>query len=232
MRAFACVLLLSVPHLLRGDPGPLSISFAYPGVPGFESSGTATENKSWYTTGLPVGNGKLVAMAFGGVGNEWIQFNEDTIWCGQPHDYTNPNTTPARLAEIQDRCFNFLDIASYQQYLFSSPSRLPVYECPGALKLTFPHSSYTGYLRSLNLSNATVNVSYGTGKNAMFARQIVIGSGKPFSKSGDSGSLIVTNDSHAYPVGLLFAGGTGVTIANPIDSVLDSFNATIDGTSR
>lgn len=80
--------------------------------------------------------------------------------------------------------------------------------------------------------NATVTVSYGTGKNAVFTGQIVIGSGKPFSKAGDSGSLIVTNDSHAYPVGLLFAGGSGTTIANPIDSVLGGFGVTIDGTSR
>ena len=160
MRKFVLVLLLSAPNFLSADPGPLSISFAYPGVPGFESSGTATDNKSWYTTALPVGNGKLAAMVFGGVGNEWIQFNEDTIWCGQPHDYTNPNTTPTALANIQTKCFNFQDIASDQAVLFSIPSRLPVYECPGALRLTFPHSSYTGYLRSLNLSNATVNVSY------------------------------------------------------------------------
>lgn len=85
---------------------------------------------------------------------------------------------------------------------------------------------------TINYINATVNVSYGTGKNAIFTGQIVIGSGKPFSKAGDSGSLIVTNDSHAYPVGLLFAGGIGTTIANPIDLVLDSFKVTIDGTSR
>lgn len=80
--------------------------------------------------------------------------------------------------------------------------------------------------------NATVTVSYGTGKNAVFIDQIVISSGKPFSKAGDSGSLIVTNDAHAFPVGLLFAGGGGTTIANPIDSVLESFGVTIDGTNR
>ena len=85
---------------------------------------------------------------------------------------------------------------------------------------------------TINGINATVNVSYGTGKNAIFTGQIVIGSGKPFSKAGDSGSLIVTNDSNAYPVGLLFAGGTGTTIANPIDLVLSKLNVAIDGTSR
>ncbi len=161
---FVCFLLSAAGLLtasqLCADPGPMSISFNYPGVPGLNNSGSQADNKSWFTTGLPLGNGKLAAMVFGGVGTELIQFNEDTIWCGVPHDYTNPNTTPARLAEIQDKCFNFQDITTYQQYLFSVPSRLPVYECPGALKLTFPHSSYTGYRRSLNLSNATVNVSY------------------------------------------------------------------------
>src|SRR5262249_16706500 len=36
---------------------------------------------------LPVGNGRLGAMVFGGVTNEHIQFNEDTLWTGQPHEY-------------------------------------------------------------------------------------------------------------------------------------------------
>jgi hypothetical protein len=80
--------------------------------------------------------------------------------------------------------------------------------------------------------NGYINVSYGTGKNALFINQIVISSGKPFSKAGDSGSLIVTNDDHANPVGLLFAGGGGTTIANPIASVLGDLGVTIDGTTR
>jgi len=85
---------------------------------------------------------------------------------------------------------------------------------------------------TINGINATVNVSYGTGKSAIFTGQLVIGSGKPFSKAGDSGSLIVTNDSNANPVGLLFAGGSGTTIANPIVSVLGSLGVTIDGANR
>jgi alpha-L-fucosidase 2 len=38
---------------------------------------------------LPVGNGQLGAMVFGGVAEERIQFNESTLWTGQPHDYAN-----------------------------------------------------------------------------------------------------------------------------------------------
>ena len=36
---------------------------------------------------LPVGNGPLGAMVFGGVAEERIAFNEDTIWTGQPRAY-------------------------------------------------------------------------------------------------------------------------------------------------
>ncbi len=38
---------------------------------------------------LPIGNGAMGAMVFGGVEHERIQFNEDTLWTGQPHDYAN-----------------------------------------------------------------------------------------------------------------------------------------------
>jgi hypothetical protein len=85
----------------------------------------------------------------------------------------------------------------------------------------------TGTITGLN---ATIKVCYDSSCSliATFVNQIVIGRGG-FSGAGDSGSLIVTNDSNAYPVGLLFAGGGGVTIANPIDVVLDRFNLSIDG---
>ena len=36
---------------------------------------------------LPIGNGRLGAMVFGGVASERIQFNESTIWTGRPHDH-------------------------------------------------------------------------------------------------------------------------------------------------
>ena len=42
--------------------------------------------KEW-AQALPVGNGRLGAMIFGGTENERFQFNEDTLWTGQPHEY-------------------------------------------------------------------------------------------------------------------------------------------------
>ena len=56
-----------------------------------------------------------------------------------------------------------------------------------------------------------------------------------FSAGGDSGSLIVAKGqgrnkaNDRKPVGLLFAGSSFATIANPIDAVLAAFGVTIDG---
>ncbi|HET7625966.1 MAG TPA: glycoside hydrolase family 95 protein, partial [Verrucomicrobiae bacterium] len=116
---------------------------------------------SWVQEALPIGNGKLAAMVFGGVGVEQIQFNEDTIWNGQPHFYENPNATPAHLASIQSKVFAKTDIYSEaQNYLMSVPLREPAYQPAGVLELTFPHSGTANYLRSLNLGTATASVHY------------------------------------------------------------------------
>jgi len=81
--------------------------------------------------------------------------------------------------------------------------------------------------------NFTVDVGYSKGI-ARFVNQIIIVPGS-FSAGGDSGSLIVaegkgrTKAIDGRPVGLLFAGSSSLTVANPIDAVLDAFNVTIDG---
>jgi len=74
--------------------------------------------------------------------------------------------------------------------------------------------------------NATVRVGYSSG-TARFVGQIIITPGG-FSDGGDSGSLIVTLEGN-NPIGLLFAGSSTVTIANPIDLVLARFGVTVDG---
>jgi hypothetical protein len=90
----------------------------------------------------------------------------------------------------------------------------------------------TGSVTSINTS---VSVQYsrecGGGKKFTvgFTNQIVIG-GSTFSAGGDSGSLIVTNNSAHNPVGLLFAGSSSATIANPIGEVLTRLGATLGRT--
>jgi alpha-L-fucosidase 2 len=40
-----------------------------------------------WTEALPIGNGQMGAMIYGGVAEERIQFNESTVWTGKPHEY-------------------------------------------------------------------------------------------------------------------------------------------------
>jgi hypothetical protein len=81
----------------------------------------------------------------------------------------------------------------------------------------------TGTIGSINTS---VNVQYqircGQGKKYVigYMNQVVINSSS-FSAGGDSGSLIVSNNSCHQPVALLFAGSSSTTIANPIGEVLN-----------
>lgn len=129
------------------------------------------------------------------------------------------NTTPA----------NGYGTPNSTTYLKSSPK--------ASLRIGLPVQKY-GRTTSLTKGtvteiNATINVSYGPGKNAIFTNQIVIGSTRVFLKAGDSGSLVVTDDPgrQYYPVGLLFAGSSSgkSAIANPIDPVLSELGVSIDG---
>ncbi len=79
--------------------------------------------------------------------------------------------------------------------------------------------------------NASVLVSYGSGKTALFVHQTVFeNSGLPVIGAGDSGSLLVTNDASHSAVGLLFAGNASgsMAIGNPIGAVLTRFGVMID----
>jgi alpha-L-fucosidase 2 len=53
----------------------------------------ATDVLLWFTqpapewaAALPVGNGRMGAMVFGGVAQERIALNEDSLWSGSPKD--------------------------------------------------------------------------------------------------------------------------------------------------
>jgi alpha-L-fucosidase 2 len=54
---------------------------------------------------LPVGNGRIGAMIYGGVAREQIALNEDTLWSGYPKDKNNPQSAE-HLAELRDRLFH------------------------------------------------------------------------------------------------------------------------------
>src|SRR5262245_57406295 len=51
---------------------------------------------------LPIGNGRLGAMVFGGVASERLQLNEDTLWSGGPRNWDNPRAREV-LPEVRRR---------------------------------------------------------------------------------------------------------------------------------
>lgn len=83
----------------------------------------------------------------------------------------------------------------------------------------------TGSITSINTS---VSVQYQKGCNVgkkfvvSYTNQIVTGA---MSAGGDSGSLLLSNDGTANPVGLLYAGSSSATIYNPAQAVVNAFTA-------
>src|SRR5580658_9028455 len=61
-----------------------------------------------WTDALPIGNGRLGAMVFGGVKEERLQLNEDTLWSGAPRDWNNPDAL-THLAEVRRLVFEKQD---------------------------------------------------------------------------------------------------------------------------
>jgi alpha-L-fucosidase 2 len=123
---------------------------------------------------LPVGNGRLGAMVFGGVGLERLQLNEDTLWAGGPYDPTNPEALEA-LPEARRLIFEGRYADAHKligQKMMATPLRQMPYELVGDLLLTFPDvKSVTGYRRDLNLDTAISRVAYTAG-GVRFVREV------------------------------------------------------------
>jgi alpha-L-fucosidase 2 len=123
---------------------------------------------------LPVGNGRLGAMVFGGVVHERLQLNEDTLWAGRPYDPVNPEAKDA-LPEVR----RLLAEGEYPEAaklvetnVMSKPLAQMPYETVGDLALTFPEvDSVENYRRDLDLATATAHVSYTSG-GVTFSREV------------------------------------------------------------
>ncbi len=119
--------------------------------------------KEWLEA-LPVGNGRLGAMVFGGAVEERLQLNEGTVWAGGPHDYANPEG-PAALPEIRRLVFAGEWEAAQrlaEQKFNGKPQGQAPYQTVGDLKLTFPDltGEAAGYRRTLDLNDAVVRTDF------------------------------------------------------------------------
>ena len=123
---------------------------------------------------LPVGNGRLGAMVFGGVYDERIQFNEDTLWTGHPHDYANPDARQQLpvirqlLAEGKSKEAGALAKAGF----LGNPPRQKAYQPFGDLHFHFAgQGMVSNYCRDLDLDSAIARVRYEVG-GVTFTREV------------------------------------------------------------
>jgi alpha-L-fucosidase 2 len=118
--------------------------------------------KQWVEA-LPVGNGRLGAMVFGGVAQERIQLNEDTLWAGGPYDPANPNALEA-WPKVRELIFagQYREAQNLiSQKMMAKPLTQMPYQYVGDLLLTFPDANgVTDYRRDLNLDTAVATVVY------------------------------------------------------------------------
>ena len=130
-------------------PGPLTLWYRQPADQWVEA--------------LPVGNGRLAAMVFGGVRNERLQLNEDTLWSGGPYDPANPDALAA-LPRVRRLIFNRQYTAAHAligEKMMAKPLREMPFQPLGDLTLTIPAGdTVEQYRRALDLDTAIARVTY------------------------------------------------------------------------
>ena len=126
----------------------------------------------FFEEALPLGNGTLGALVYGGTEKDRIALNDITLWTGEPDrggdhpDYTMaPTLTPwgesaAWLPKVREALENedYRKADELQRHLQGhfSESYMPL----GKLEISYPEGNIAGYKRQLDLANATVTVSY------------------------------------------------------------------------
>jgi len=118
--------------------------------------------KQWEDA-LPVGNGRLGAMVYGGVEEERIQLNEDTYWSGGPYS-TVVEGGYKHLPEIQKLLFEGEPLKAHKlfgRHLMGYPVEQMKYQSMGALHLFYEKDrEYSSYKRWLDLSTGITGSSY------------------------------------------------------------------------
>ncbi|GAB2225066.1 hypothetical protein Drorol1_Dr00005849 [Drosera rotundifolia] len=167
-----------------------------------------------WTDAVPIGNGRLGAMVWGGVAVETLNLNEDTLWTGTPGDYTDPNASQA-VEEVR----KLVDDGNYSEATSVADTKLSgnpsdVYQLLGDLTLEFDHSNAaymeSTYLRQLDLDTAVALVKYTVG-DVEFTRE-------HFASNPDQ--VIVTKISSSKPGVLSFTAS--------LDSKMDHHSYTND----
>ena len=116
---------------------------------------------------LPIGNGKLGAMVYGGASQEHLQLNEETIWAGEPGNNVPKNTFDSiqKIRKLLNESkFQEAQNVSNRTYPRQAPKDLNYgmpYQTMGDLFLDFKgHEDFKNYTRTLDIEKAVSTVSY------------------------------------------------------------------------
>jgi alpha-L-fucosidase 2 len=124
---------------------------------------------------LPIGNGRLGAMVFGGVEEERLQLNEDSMWSGRAGG--DPTTGgPADIARWREMLSRgeHLDVDREVMPAFSIGAAVRSHQTLGDLRMRFDGAGdgFAGYQRSLDLDAGIARVAYEAG-GVHFVREIL-----------------------------------------------------------
>jgi len=128
-----------------------------------------------WTEALPLGNGRIGAMVFGGTQDERLQINESTLWGGGPHDYTNPDAY-SHLDEVRKLIFagKVEEAEKLSESMMGKPKLLMPYQPFCDVRLHFPgHEQASDYQRQLNLNDAIAETTYKVG-TVGFHREVFV----------------------------------------------------------
>ena len=128
-----------------------------------------------WTEALPVGNGRLGAMIYGRTDKEIIQFNEDTLWTGQPTDYAHKDAHLV-LSDLRQLLWEGKQDEAHKlanERFMSKPLGQFAYAPFGNILIDFPgHKNPQNYKRKLDLESAISSINYDI-DGTTFTREVI-----------------------------------------------------------
>ena len=125
---------------------------------------------------MPMGNGMVGAMVFGGVGRERIALNESTFWSGRPEDYDNPEARdhfPQIRALVQAGRFREAE-QMVDRHFLGRPSAQQAYQPLGDLLLSFDDAGGgDDYRRELDMETGIATIRHRSG-DAVVTREVFV----------------------------------------------------------
>jgi alpha-L-fucosidase 2 len=152
------------------------LAFSAPGFPRSDPSTVlwyAGPAEKWEDA-LPVGNGRLGAMYFGGIGEDRLQFNEETYWTGGPYS-TVVKGGYRMLPEIRTLLFEGRPIEAhllFGRHLLGNPVEQQKYQSMGNVILRFSEGpEASAYRRELDLGTGIASAAF-TRDGIRFMREL------------------------------------------------------------